>query len=114
VYEANKKIYGLDRQHFYTFDLLRVEVGVGGAAFELLVRRSEGENRWCEVSKERKSLGVGESVHMPGLGWQLKLMQSRRGRARFGVGRGNLEGRRSDGCEPNKRLHLTVRSASRK
>jgi len=90
TYEAEKKIFGLDRQHFYTFGLLRAEIGEGGAAFSLRVQRFESGTGWRELSSQRQPLEVGESVRMPALGWELKLLQSQGGKARFGVGRGDL------------------------
>jgi len=90
TYEANKKIFGLDRQHFYTFGLFRAEIGVGGSVFGLRVQRFESGTGWRDLPEQRQSLGVGDSLRMPGLGWELKLLQSQLGKARFGVGRGDL------------------------
>jgi len=95
AYMANKKIFGLDRQRFYTFDLLHAEVGEGGAAFSLRVQWFESGAGWRILTEQRQALGVGDSVCMQGLGWELKLLQSQLGRARFGVGRGDV-GRRTN------------------
>src|SRR6266540_2222774 len=90
TYDANKKIFGLNRQNFYTFDLHLAVIGKGCAEFILRVCRFESGTGWVALPEHRQPLSVGELVLMPGLGWELKLLQSKLGRARFGVGRGEL------------------------
>lgn len=86
-YKKGQKIFGLDGQYNYTFGLSRVEVGQGGATFQLAVCRVEDGKEIELPEQDRNGLQEGSQIVIPGLGWELNLIKADGRTAKFGVGR---------------------------